>query len=456
MDDRAAAARIDRLPITGVHRRLLWILAIPLFFDLSDIFTFSDIAPVLRDQWHLTLDDIALTTAMGFLGMAIGGCIGGVIADRIGRVKAMMLFTAIFSLFSLANGFATNLDFLLVTRFLTGIGISSATVSVVTYLAELFPAAVRGRWQSWAMVIGLSAIPVTSWVALLVVPLGAEGWRYVFVWGAFGLPFLLVARRLEESPRWLARCGRTQEAEASLSRFEARIRREGGHLLPPVQVTSPTLPSLGWSALFSEAYRRRTLALCGIWFFQTIGFYGFMSWVPTLLAEHGFAIVRSLTFVSLINVGAVPGALIAVYLSDRYERKYSIAAVAITIAIFGLAYGLTFRPALIVLFGFLVGMTVDMFAALCFAYTPEQFPTDVRNSGTGLAYGVGRLANVVNPFVISTILATIGYPAVFAYIAGAWVITALIALTWGVRTTGRSLERISTEDGGAELVLSQA
>ena len=92
---------------------------------------------------------------------------------------------------------------------------------------------------------------------------------------------------------------------------------------------------------------------------------------------------------------------------------------------------------------------MDTFSALAFAYTPEQYPTDVRNSGTGLAYGVGRLANVINPFVISAIFANFGYRLVFAYIAGAWVVTATIALAFGMKTTGRSLESISDQPAEA-------
>ena len=198
MNDQTIAVRIDRLPISPFHRRLLWILAIPLFFDVSDIFTFSNAAPVIRRLWSLSIDQIALVTSAGFLGMALGGTLGGIIADRIGRVRAMMLFTAIFSTFSLSNGFVTNLPMLVVLRFATGLGIASATVAVITYIAELYPAAVRGRWQSWAMVIALSGISVTSWVARLVIPLGENGWRWIFIWGALGLPFLILARGLNE------------------------------------------------------------------------------------------------------------------------------------------------------------------------------------------------------------------------------------------------------------------
>jgi putative MFS transporter len=348
----------------------------------------------------------------------------------------------------MANGFAMDVPMLLVTRFATGLGIASATVTVITYIAEIYPAPVRGRWQSWAMVIALSGISVTSFVARAVVPQGDNGWRFVFIWGALGLPFILLARRLPESPRWLMHRGRERDAEASLRALEDAVRRSGTAVDPPPAPTpavrATSKPALGWAALFSRAYVRRTVSLCAIWFFQTIGFYGFMSWVPTLLAQHGFALVQSLNFVTLINAGSLPGALFAVFVADKVERKYSIACVALAIAAFGLLYGLTFQPVLIVVFGFLAATAMNSFSALCFAYTPEQYPTDIRNSGSGLAYGVGRLANVINPFVIAAVLEGSGYKAVFAYIAGAWVITAGIALAFGARTTGRSLEQIET------------
>ena len=130
-----------------------------------------------------------------------------------------------------------------------------------------------------------------------------------------------------------------------------------------------------------------------VWMCQTLGFYGFMSWVPTLLAEHGFSIVRSLEQSSAMSIGAVPGAWIASRLSDRWERKSLIAIVAVVIATCGMSYGLSFRTTTIVIFGFLVAMGQQVFAALLYAYTPECFPTQVRNTGTGVSYGMGRLAN---------------------------------------------------------------
>ena len=110
---------------------------------------------------------------------------------------------------------------------------------------------------------------------------------------------------------------------------------------------------------------------------------------------------------------------------------------------FGLLYGLSFTPVLIVTFGFAVGMLTQTFATLLYSYTPEQFPTGVRNSATGLTYGAGRLANVANAFVIAAIYTNLGYVTVFMYVAGAWFLTALITLVFGPRTTGRSLETLN-------------
>lgn len=146
--------------------------------------------------------------------------------------------------------------------------------------------------------------------------------------------------------------------------------------------------------LFLGPLGRRTAMLIVVWVFQTLGFYGFTAWVPSLLVQHGFDLTKALWFTALTTLGAVPGALLAWPISDRFGRKVPIVVVAIAIAVCGLAYGLTFNTVAIVVFGFCVNALVRTFAALLYADTPELFPTEQRNSGNGLAYGTGRLANI--------------------------------------------------------------
>jgi putative MFS transporter len=426
-----------------MHRKLMLFFALPLFFDSCDINSFPSAAPGLIHAWGMSINQIAFITSASFIGMFVGATLGGIISDRIGRRWSLLTYVLIASLGSLCTAAVPDPTWMFVTRVVTGVGISAGMVTAMTYMSEVFPAKSRGAWQSWAMVINLSAIPITNFVARMVVPSGDDGWRWVFLWGALGLVFIFVIPFLPESPRWLERMGRMEEADAIVCRMEAEVTAQHGPLPPPLVFTRRVEQREPWSAMFSPTYRRRTLVLCGIWLLQTIGFYGFEAWVPTLLVQHGFTLVRSLTYFSLINIGAPLGALLAVFVADRYERKYTLGAVAFVVAVCGLFYGLSFEPPLIVGFGFMVGMLVQTFATLLYAYTPEQFPTGMRNSATGLTYGAGRIANVANAFIIAAIYQNLGYISVFTYIAGAWLLTAFMVVAFGPRTTGRSLEALN-------------
>jgi MFS transporter, putative metabolite:H+ symporter len=160
---------------------------------------------------------------------------------------------------------------------------------------------------------------------------------------------------------------------------------------------------------------------------------------PTLLAEHGFSIVQSLAWSSAIWMGAIPGGVIAALISDRWERKWLIPVVALLSAFSALMYGLTFQSLTIIIFGFLVAMSHHIHSALLFAYTPECYPTEIRNSGAGLVYGVGRLANVFGPLFVAFLFTRYGYTSVFIYIATCWVLVAVTVGGFGPRTKGKSL-----------------
>ena len=163
-----------------------------------------------------------------------------------------------------------------------------------------------------------------------------------------------------------------------LARIEREVEQETGSLPPPV-VAIPTAPGnrtddTGLTALFRSGSGGRALLLVSVWFCQTLGFYGFNAWVPTLLAENGFSIIRALERSSAISIGAVPGAWIASKIADRWERKYLIAIVAVLVGTFGMIYGLSFNTWIIVIFRFLVAMSQRVFAPML--YVPaECFPT---------------------------------------------------------------------------------
>lgn len=434
----SAAGRLDRLPLFSFHRRMMWLLSFCFFFELAGINTFAYAAPAIRAQWGISIATIGVITSGTFFGMFLGAATGGWFADHVGRRRGLITSVAWFSGFSLLNAFAWEPAGLFFARMMTGIGLAAMTAIAITYIAEMYPARCRGAYQGWIMGIGLCGIPVAAFVARLVVPAYSFGWRLVFIWGALALLFPFAARQLEESPRWHEKRGQFAEADAILERIETAAERETGARLPAPLPLNPVARDGRFANLFAANIRPRTAVLVAAWIFQTLGFYGFSAWVPTLLVEHGFKLVDSLAWATLMQVGGVPGAFIAGFVSDRWQRKYWIIVLALAIAVCGILYGLTFQIVFIVAFGGLMIMGIQTFAPLLYAYTAECFPTEIRSTGTGFTYGVGRLSNAMGPMVIAFLFTRYGYQSVFAWIAACWVIVAAV-IAAGPLTRGRVL-----------------
>ena len=438
----AAAARLDRLPIAGFHKRMTAILGFVFFFELGDIYTFSYAAPALLKSWNLTISTISFITSATFIGMFVGSTLGGWFSDRMGRKRALVLSTVWYSGFSLMNAVVFGPTGLFIARLMTGVGLSAMTVIGITYISEMYPASKRGAFQGWIMTIGLIGVPVTAYVARFCIPLADWGWRLVFIWGALGILFPLFSVALEESPRWFEHHGRFDDADAVLRRIEEQVERETGPL-PPVReavtVAAAPVQKGNFGELFSRQQFPRTAMLAATWMAQTLGFHGFTAWVPTLLVAHGFSLVKSLAWSSAMSIGTIPGAFVAGVISDRFERKWLVPIIALVIAALGLAYGLARSPVMIVVFGFLVEATLRTFASVLYSYTPECFPTEIRNSGAGLVYGVGRLVNILGPLFVAFLFTNYGYTSVFVYIATTWVVVALTVGIFGPRTSQRSV-----------------
>jgi putative MFS transporter len=442
-----AANRLDRLPITSAHRLVVVALAFAYFFDLGDISTFAYTAPVLIKIWHLSVNTVAFITSATFGGMFVGALIGGWVGDRLGRKRGLLLTISCYALFSLLNAAAWDSVSLGTFRFLTGVGLASMTVVANTYISEFFPAVSRGRFQGWAMTIGLIGVPATSWIARFVIPLVPWGWRLVFVWGALGVIALLFVRRMHESPRWYEIHGRTAEAEEVLQRLESIATAEKGPLAAPqAPQPLPVVRRIPYRELFHGKYLGRTLLLMVVWSFQALGYYGLQSWTPILLAKHGFSVADVLTFSSAIAIGTPIGALLTTFITDRIDRKWALTINAIIMVVCSLLFGMASLPIFIVTFGFLAAVFNSSNGPLIYAYTPELYPTEARASGVGLTYGVGRMANVIGPLLVGFLLASYGYGSVFVYIAVSWLIVAICVGAFGPLTSRRSLESISESE----------
>ncbi|WP_314409878.1 MFS transporter [Streptomyces kroppenstedtii] len=446
MQHSNALNRLDRLPVSRFHKVTLLAVAFAYFFEFADINSFATTAPKLIRLWGLTVDQVAYVTSLSFVGMFIGAVVAGSIADRWGRKRALIWTTLFFGVSSFAAVFSWDLVSLGVFRVLTSAGLSAMTVVGVVYVNEMYPSAIRGKYQAYAIAIGICGTPVTNLIASAVVPLNDWSWRLVYLWGSLGVLLVLFSGRLKESPRWLESRGEHAAADAVLREIETAVAAEKGPLpepAPPVAETPSTKAPL--RLLLQKKYLLPTLLLSVLWMTQTIGFFGYSSWAPTLLAKEGFSVEKSVFYVALTTVGAPLGCYLASLVTDRFERKWCLVAFGTVIAVCGLLYGLTFDPVLIIVFGFLVNLFERGYTALAYAYSPELFDTRARSLGTSVSYGLGRLSNAAGPLIVAALYTGHGYRSVFYFIAGTWLVGAVTLAAFGTRTRAARLSEAESQ-----------
>jgi putative MFS transporter len=450
----ALAARLEALPLSNWQRVLTLIVGIGSFFDLYEVFLGGVLAPVLAKQWSLDSTGKSAVIACAFAGMFVGANLLSVLADRLGRRRVFILNLAMYAVLSVASAFSPNLTVFVILRFLCGIGVGAELVLVDTYLAEFLPAAARGRYIAWAYTVGFLGVPVAALFGAHVVAkasfAGVDGWRWLLIAGGLGAVFVVAAQRsLPESPRWLAAHGREAEASAVVDRIEEKIRRSlarsgrefpvGEAALAPAATVVEAERKVSLADMFRR-YRSRTIMLWIFQLLQTVGYYGFGSLAPLVLAAKGYTVTTSLAYAALTYIGYPVGSLVSIPLVERFERKYLIIASAIGVAVFGLVFGLSTNTAVIVTAGFLLTVCSNVFSNGFHIYQTEIFPTRIRSSAMGIAYSLSRAASAALPFIAVPVLDDFGSGWVFT---GSAVLVGLMCLNvafLGPKTTGLLLE----------------
>jgi putative MFS transporter len=431
------AERLDRLPFTREHGRLVAGSGVGWALDAMDVGLISFVMAALAVQWELSATELSWIGSIGFVGMALGATLGGLLADRIGRRQVFALTLLVFGVATGAAALSWSVAALLVFRFLIGLGLGAELPVASTLVSEYAPARVRGR-----VVVLLEAFWAVGWllaalIGYLVVPRSEAGWRWALALGVVPALYAVVVRRgLPESVRFLELRGRTDEAEAAVRRFETAAGVAPVPSAPPRPATPP-----GPGALWARSTRGRTAALWAVWFGINFAYYGAFIWLPTLLVASGFSLVRSFGFTLLITLAQLPGYAAAAVLIERWGRRPTLVVFLIGSAagagLFALADGETAV--------LLTGMVLSFFNlgawGAVYAVTPEVYPTALRGTGTGAAAGFGRIASIAAPLCVPPLLAAGGNGLVFGTFAACFVLTALAA--WALpERRGRALEEI--------------
>lgn len=451
----AISARLDRLPATRTIWRFVALLSLGLFFELYDLMFSGFIAPGLVRDGILTstthglfgTTGIASFIAALFAGLFVGTAACGFLADRFGR-RAVFTYSLLW--YTAANtvmAFQTDAFGLNLWRFIAGIGIGVEIVTIASYISELVPKSIRGRASACSQAVGFCAVPTVAFLSWSIVPqdvLGLSGWRCVVLLGVIGaLVVWWIRLHLPESPRWLAQRGRIAEADAILSRIEKAVARESGAALPPPAVPERLSTRCRLRDLWVAPYRQRVGMLIVFHVFQTMGYYGFANWMPTLLVKQGVTVTSSLMYAAIIALAAPVGPLLGMLFADRVERKTVIVAMAGVNVVCGLIFSQARDGALLIVLGVCLLLAGNIISFTYHAYQTELFPTGMRARAVGFVYSFSRISAVFSAFAIAAVLKHFGVDGVFVFISGAMLTVMLAIGLFGPRTRDLALEDIS-------------
>jgi putative MFS transporter len=441
------AARLDRLPRSRHTRKLIALLSFGGWFEFYDLFFTAYVALGMfkaglfkpTTQGLFDLQGFASFVASLFAGMFIGTLAFSWLSDRFGRRSIFTFALLWYSAGALIMAFQTTPQTIDLWRFIASIGLGVELVNIDAYLSELVPKEQRGPAFAYNQCIMYTVVPFVAFLAWQLVPrtiLGLDGWRWVVIIGSSGaLVVWWIRRSLPESPRWLAQHGRIAEAERIVDDFERQVRAETGADLPPAQLVAGEAEHKAgaWMEMWSPVYRGRTIMLVIFNLFQTIGYYGFSSWVAALLVSQGIEVTKSLAYTFIIAVAAPIGPLVGVY----------FAWAAIGIAGFGLLFAQQTTAPGVIVCGLLITLSANWLSFSFHAYQAELYPTRIRAQAVGFVYSWSRFSAIFSGFLIAFFLGRYGTIGVFTFIAGAMVVVFVVIGFFGPPVTKRRLEAIA-------------
>lgn len=447
------AARLDRIPISGFHKKVMWLLAGLTFCDSVDMGVGGPIGMVLQDQGFMTLEQFAFFNSITMVGYLIGGLLAGAISDGIGRRKAVLVCGSLFTVFCFVAAASPDANFLTGCRFFMGVGLGAAFPAGYSALTEFTPPQKRGKYQSYVGLIANCGTLFASVMNLIILPIA--GWREVFVFcGVLGaVVMVLCFFYLIESPRWLALMGRNEEAGKIVSNLENKIASKGV-ALPPVHAEeierrehAENVTQLPWKFLFTKKMITRTLTAMFLCFVMNVLVYTVISWTPTILKANGFDTGLSTLMTVVMQLGIPVGVGLLTFYVEKVNRKTILIVTFVLIAILGPIWSMlpTDQPALVMFFGFLVCVcTFTNSVTTSAIYLSEPFPTACRIRGAGVANAFGRLGGIFSPmwiaFFVASPMGTLGAYVINSALA---IFMAIWLAIFGVETRGRTLEDIT-------------
>ncbi len=437
---------MDEARMGPVHWRVLGLVAAGYFFDVLDFTIFGALVPDLLKSGFVTQQQVPWVGSATALGLFVGTLGQGEFTDRFGR-KAVYQFNLL--LFGLATilaalpaipsiGFEPGLNWLLIFRFLAGVGLGAEQPLCYSYTAEYAPKRIRGRVIALMQFIG-GAWPWPVGVLLTLALRDSIGWRGIWIIIGIGALIVFVLRfSLPESPRWLATHGQGQRALDLMQRMGLRTVP-----LSSLRTDAASDTRRDPMGIVLREYPGRVAAgmICFAAFFGIA--LGLGAWLPNILVQRGFTIAKSLNSIFWITLAFPCASAFMMYALERFGRKPTAVIAFILTGVFGLAWANAGSEAAVLGIGFAMIFFTQLAGNSSQVFISEVFPTNARASGFGLCQAAGRIAAFVAIPAFLWIQQGYGLNAVFVVIAVIVAIAAIAVTQVGPEARGLALDEIA-------------
>jgi len=392
------------------RNKLLGLAGTGWMFDAMDVGILSFVIAAIAIDWNLTPTEMGWIGSVNSIGMAIGAFGFGLLADRIGRKIVFMMTLVLFSVASGLSALTMTLTAFLILRFFVGAGLGGELPVASTLVSESVSAKERGK-----VIVLLESFWAAGWllaalIAYFVIP--NFGWRIALIITALPAFYAIYLRKnLPDSPKF---------------EEEGKPKQSAGEKL---------------KLLWSKKYARRTLMLWIVWFTVVFSYYGMFLWLPSVMVLKGFSLISSFKYVLIMTLAQLPGYFTAAWLIERAGRKFVLSTYLLGTAVSALLFGNADSLTMLLVYGALLSFfNLGAWGAL-YAYSPEQYPTSIRATGSGMAAAVGRVGGVFGPLLVGSLLgAGYGFGLIFSIFCGAIIIGVLAVVFLGTETKQLELE----------------
>lgn len=459
----AVPQRLDRLPWSRWHWRIVWALGVTWLLDGLEVSIVAALGPMLThsDTLHLTHSEVGLTASAYLAGSVAGALLFSYLTDRQGRKKWFMITLALYLTATVLTALSWDLISFMFFRFLTGAGIGGEYAAINSAIDELIPARNRGHTDlaingTWWLGSAAGALLTLLLLNPAIFP-ESVGWRLCFVFGAvLGVAIIVVRRVIPESPRWLMTHGRVPEAEVIVSQIEQQVVQDRGTALrePHGTITVHPRPHATIMTVARElfqSYPRRTVLGIGLMVTQSFMYNAISFTYPLLLTKY-YAVTSSNVGLYLLPfaAGNFLGPLLLGRLFDTVGRKVMI---SFTYGIAGVLLSVTgylfWMNALTLSTQMLLWSLMFFFASAgasaAYLTVSEIFPMEIRAMAIACFFIVAQGAGIAAPWLYGTMIETSATSVVYGYLLGGgmMLLGAVLELWLGVKAERQSLEHLA-------------